>query len=371
MDPADASVSEVRLHMEPSPDEPHTQTRQHEQPRAIEHTDPAPTAGPPAHSENKAGQGADEDKVRDAAASHDAGKSADYFHSSADDKNASLVSSWKATTVVRQRNEGKRGCGTRLNARWKQSWLYEVTSTGHEDACAFECTTVPGPRGRYWPALYPPSALKSRPLLYVHRFYTFYVRPWFYMLAFLIISLYFFAVMNSIVTWRTNAQADRHGYLPVTPGIDDTVPAARQLPADKIFILSDLIHELIPAAAHTSYLMWKHFVDYSLAAMIIVVALIRIAQRDLMRLTEWASIEAMLFFIDGFLHVMTVYPDPWGSNGSCQSTGMRAGGGWVFTNLRFEYCGDQVRETHTCAQQEEAEEEADEGGGICGCIFER
>ncbi len=63
------------------------------------------------------------------------------------------------------------GWQTRLVRWFKHTHLYEFTSTGHEDACAFECSRVAGRRGRYWPALYPEEALKKSCWLRTKRFW--------------------------------------------------------------------------------------------------------------------------------------------------------------------------------------------------------
>jgi len=63
------------------------------------------------------------------------------------------------------------GWPTRL-LRWvKHTHLYEVTSTGHEDACAFECSRVSDRRGHYWPPLYKDEDLKKSCWLRVKRFW--------------------------------------------------------------------------------------------------------------------------------------------------------------------------------------------------------
>jgi hypothetical protein len=98
---------------------------------------------------------------------------------------------------------------THLRHWLKRTWLYMKTSTGHEDACAFECSNVSGRKCRYWPPLYPKDALKKSRWLQCKRFWTFYIRPGIFMIAAVIFVLYYFATLNNIVTWRTNAQVSR------------------------------------------------------------------------------------------------------------------------------------------------------------------
>lgn len=245
-----------------------------------------------------------------------------------------------------QQEKNAQTCRGRLNRRWKASKLYQLTSSGHEDACAYECSNVGGRTCGYWPPLYPPERLRASIWLRLQRFWVFYIRPWIFMLGAVLLVLYFFVVMNNIATWRTNELADSRGYLPAV-GLDKNRPAAEQLPPDQIFILPDVMHNIFSAASGSSYLAWDYFVDMSLVVAIVVSLGLRLYQRDFVRLGEWAVIEVVMFGAGGILHALTVYPDPWGSNKSCQQTDHRSYGSWVWTNLTTEYCGDQMYSGHT------------------------
>lgn len=238
----------------------------------------------------------------------------------------------------------------RLLRWWKHTWLYEFTATGHEDACAFECSRVAGRRGNFWPPLFKPEDLKRSRWLRVVKFYTFYIRPGLWMVLILLCSLYFFAVMNNFSTWLTNQEADEYNYNPPS-GLDTQRPASEQLTGSigsgGMFKLDDIIHRLIPQASGESYTRWHLFVDYSLVIMMVVSLLVRAAMRDMLRLGEWAAVIIVLFFINGTIHVVTQYPDPWGSNGSCQDPDLRSYGSWIWNRWKTDYCGDQMFSGHT------------------------
>jgi len=239
---------------------------------------------------------------------------------------------------------------TRLLRWWKHTRLYEFTSTGHEDACGFECSRVAGRRGNYWPPMFKEEDLKRSRWLRVVRFYTFYIRPALWMVVVLLISLYFFALMNNFATWLTNHEADEYNYNPPS-GLDTQRPASEQLTgtigSGGMFKLDDLTHRLIPQASGTSYTRWHLFVDYSLVIAMVVSVLFRFAMRDMVRLGEWAAVIIVLFILNGFVHVLTQYPDPWGSNGSCQDPDIRTYGSWIWNRFNTDYCGDQMWSGHT------------------------
>lgn len=172
-----------------------------------------------------------------------------------------------------------------------------------------------------------------------------YVNPWIRLLS-LIPILYFYSVLLNLTTYRDVKFQSQMANNTRPEMIHPIFDMSRNKTA---FILPDVLYDVITPSPFPSaeYNSWKAFIDSSPGVWCSLAILFFIAQRNMLRLTEYTAIHMMLFVIQGFLKAFTNYPAPDGVQPSCNNPDYLVFGTWVFNNFTVDYCGDQMFSGHT------------------------
>lgn len=86
------------------------------------------------------------------------------------------------------------------------------------------------------------------------------------------------------------------------------------------FVLKDLWFEFIPALQGNTREHWKRFADATPIIFNVVMLLMLFIRRDVIRLTEYISIQTIMFAVNALVHVSTTFPDANGQQQSCKVT---------------------------------------------------
>jgi hypothetical protein len=239
------------------------------------------------------------------------------------------------------------------HSRWARlrAWIFRQKykmDPIHWD-CPHQCRISGGRALRTWPAMYSSEQLSRSRWVQARRFFRFYIQPWFFGVIFVLVCMYLYMLGNNIATWRTNRMADQQGWNRIGEQWSD--PNQPGWPGKHFqtvtFVLPDYGFEIFGIVEGSSYLSWELFVNISLGLLCGMTALAKIIRRDAVGIAEWATIVAVLYAVNCVMHIMTTYPDPWGSMDSCQNPKWHEWGSWIFSRMTTDFCGDLMYSGHT------------------------
>lgn len=177
------------------------------------------------------------------------------------------------------------------------------------------------------------------------KFYYHWINPWVRMLL-IVPVLYVYSIVLSVATYRNLLFQSQVENVP-RPAI--THPLYNLDRQSSPFILPDLLFDVIRPSPFPSleYVRWKAFIDSSPGFWCVLVLVFFLAQRNIIRITEFLGIHIYLYIIQGLLKAFTNYPAASGVDESCYNKDHTVMGTWVVMNFSVDYCGDQMFSGHT------------------------
>ena len=113
------------------------------------------------------------------------------------------------------------------------------------------------------------------------------------------------------------------------------------------FVLRDLFFDFMPALQGSDQDIPTGFANATPIIWNIIMLLMLFIRMDVIRWSEYLSIQMILFGVNALVHVATTYPDADGYQESCLEQKYHVAGSWMFGMITTEYCGDMMWSGHT------------------------
>lgn len=218
-----------------------------------------------------------------------------------------------------------------------------------------------------------PNQSNNQPIKQPGALWLYYkwINPWIRWL-FIIVILYVYALSSGVLTYRNNQFQGEMQYLlnvrwKEAFGTTETILPDSSRPdreADQSyeisyngtpylitgyvpFMLKDLWFEFIPALQGDLRERWRGFTDATPIIYNVVMLLMLFYRRDVIRLSEYISIQMIMFAVNALVHVSTTFPDSNGQQDTCKDPEYQHYGGWMFRYITTQYCGDMLWSGHT------------------------
>jgi len=179
----------------------------------------------------------------------------------------------------------------------------------------------------------PKEGSKNSKLASFQTFYDDNVRPWIYILVFIVVILYIFLVSGNLTTYRNNSNSV------FDMSFCNPLLARRQ-------------HRLqLPDLGFAKWEpqggFWMTFLTITPGLALGFLGLVVLYLRDIVFVTKIIWVEGIIMAIKAVAQVVTSLPDPYGKQGACTDEHFYTFGSWVFTRVSTEFCGDCIWSGHT------------------------
>jgi hypothetical protein len=173
-------------------------------------------------------------------------------------------------------------------------------------------------------------------------YYYRYINPWIRFLL-ILVALYLYSISSSVLTYRNNSFEEEMKSFGTAPGTYPLEEARDR----RWFILKDLMFEVISPASGSVLQSLSCFADVSPLLFNCLLFMLLIARRDIIRFTEYSSIQIYMFLGNALVHIVTTLPDSHGLSETCIDRKYYSMGDWIYYTLTTSYCGDMLWSGHT------------------------